>query len=72
VIAEGMENGRVLARQAKNALERLFENVRADIIAEYFSKEHNAATLFNVAKELDDRAHSINASSRVRKNSVSK
>jgi hypothetical protein len=57
VIAEGMENGRVVARQAKSALDRLFENVRADIIAEHFAKEHNAGALFAVAKELEDRAH---------------
>lgn len=62
VIAEGMENGRVVARQAKDALDKLFESVRGDIIAEHFAKEHNAATLFNVAKELDDRAHSVDAS----------
>ena len=57
VIAERMENGRVVARQAKDALGKLFENVRADIIAEHFAKEHNASTLFAVAKELEDRAH---------------
>lgn len=57
VISEGMENGRVIAKQARDAFSKLFENLRADIIAEHFSKEHNAALLFNVAKELDDRAH---------------
>ncbi len=57
VIAEGMENGRVMARQVKSALDKLFENVRADIIAEHFTKEHNASTLFAVARELEDRAH---------------
>jgi hypothetical protein len=36
-----------VARQAKDALDKLFESVRADIIAEHFAKEHNAATLFN-------------------------
>jgi hypothetical protein len=59
VIAEGMENGRVISRQAKGALEKMFESVRADIIAEYFTKEHNAGALVAVAKELDDRAHSV-------------
>jgi hypothetical protein len=58
VISEGMANGRVVAKQAGDAFERLFENVRAEIVAEYFSKEHNAALLFNVAKEFDERAHS--------------
>jgi hypothetical protein len=57
VITEGMENGRVVARQAKDALDKLFENVRADIIAEHFTKEHNASTLFAVARDLEDRAH---------------
>lgn len=61
VIAEGMENGRVVARQAKDALDKLFENVRADIIAEHFIKEHNASTLFAVARELEDRAHRTDA-----------
>ncbi|WP_162800681.1 hypothetical protein [Acidibrevibacterium fodinaquatile] len=61
VIAEGMENGRVVARQAKQALEKLFENVRADIIAEYFVKEHNSSALFAAAKELEERAHQVDA-----------
>lgn len=60
VIAEGMENGRVIARQAQDALDRMFEGVRADIIAEHFTKEHNASVLVSVAKELDDRAHNVN------------
>jgi hypothetical protein len=59
VIANGMSNGRVVSRQAGEALAKMFENVRADIIAEHFAKEHNAVTLFPVAKELDDRAHSL-------------
>jgi hypothetical protein len=61
VIAEGMENGRVVSRQAKDALDKLFENVRADIIAEHFIKEHNASTLFAVARESEDRAHRTDA-----------
>ena len=60
IIAEGMENGRVVARQAKDALDKLFENVRADIVAEHFTKEHNASTLFAVARDLEDRAHRAN------------
>jgi hypothetical protein len=63
VISSGMENGRVVSSQAKRALEKLFQSVRADIIAEYFVREHNAATLFGVAKELDDRAHSADSAS---------
>jgi hypothetical protein len=61
VIAKGMENGRVVSRQANDALEKMFQSVRADIIAEYFTKEHNAGSLVAVAKELDDRAHSVDA-----------
>lgn len=61
VIAEGMENGRVVARQAKDALDKLFENVRADIIAEHFAKEHNASVLFAVAKELEESAHRVDS-----------
>lgn len=62
VIAEGMKNGRVIARGAKDALDRMLIDTRADIIAEYFSREQNAGTLFIVAKELDDRAHSMDPS----------
>jgi hypothetical protein len=57
VISNGMPNGKAVARQVEGALDKLFEGVRADIIAEHFSKEHNASTLFIVAKELDERAH---------------
>ena len=59
VIAEGMENGRVISRQAQTALNKLFKDVRADIVAEYFTKEQNASVLVTVAKELDGRAHRI-------------
>jgi hypothetical protein len=62
VISNVLPNGRVVAKQAGDALTKMFENVRADIIAEHFAKEHNAASLFSVAKELDDSAHSVRAS----------
>ncbi len=58
-IEKGMENGRVIAKQAQEAMDKMFENVRADIIAEHFTKEHNARVLVDVAKELDDRAHRV-------------
>jgi hypothetical protein len=61
VIGKGMTNGRVVSMQAKEALDKMFESVRADIIAEHFTKEHNAGNLVSVAKELDDRAHSVDA-----------
>ena len=38
----------------------MFEKIRADIIAEDFTKERNASVLVPVGKELDDRAHRIN------------
>lgn len=57
VIAKGVKNGQVIARQASEALESLFGDVRADMIAEFFSKEQNAGTLFSVARELEARAH---------------
>jgi hypothetical protein len=59
VMAGGMQNGRVIAQQTKEALQRMFESVRADVIAEHFQREHNAAPLFAAAKDLDDRAHSL-------------
>jgi len=61
VIANGMPNGRVVSKQVNDALTNMFESVRADIIAEHFTKEHNASQLFTVARELDDRAHSMHA-----------
>jgi hypothetical protein len=46
-----------LARQTSDALEEMFAGVRAEIIAEFFSKEQNAGHLFPVARELEFRAH---------------
>jgi hypothetical protein len=60
VISESMDNGRVVAVQAREKIMKRFEALRADIVAEYFSREHNAATLFNVARELDREAHNLN------------
>lgn len=57
VISKGMKNGRSLARQTSEALEDMFAGVRAEIIAEFFSKEQNAGLLFPVARELEARAH---------------
>ncbi|HEY1605481.1 MAG TPA: restriction endonuclease [Allosphingosinicella sp.] len=57
VISRGVKNGRVLARQTSDALEEMFAGVRAEIIAEFFAKEQNAAHLFPVARELEGRAH---------------
>lgn len=57
VISRGVKNGRALARQTNDALEEMFAGVRAEIIAEFFAKEQNAAHLFPVARELEGRAH---------------
>ena len=62
VISDGMDGGRAIARQADVALNSMFDSVRADIIAEYFSIEANAAKLVDVAIELDHHAHRISAS----------
>jgi hypothetical protein len=59
LVAESMENGKAISQQIKGALARVFESVRAEIIAEFFSREHNASHLFAVARELDDRAHAV-------------
>lgn len=57
VISESMDNGRVLAAQAQESITKRFQAIRADIVAEYFSREHNAASLFQVARELDREGH---------------
>lgn len=57
VIAKGLNNGRVIASRTREALNELLGNVRADIIAEFFSKEQSASLLYNVSRELDARAH---------------
>ncbi len=59
VIAEGMANGRAVASQAREQLARRFAEIRADVIAEHFMREHNAQHLFVVARELDERAHAV-------------
>ncbi len=60
VISKGVNNGGVIARQAGDALDQMFNSVRADIIAEFFAKEQNSAHLFSVARELEARAHARN------------
>ena len=57
VISSGLENGQVIARQVQAEMESLFSSVRADIVAEFFSREYNSSTLFSVARELDDGAY---------------
>lgn len=60
VISSGIKNGRTIARQTSDALDEMFSEVRAEIIAEFFSNEKNAALLFPVARELEARAHARN------------
>jgi hypothetical protein len=56
-LAEGLPNGRAIAAQARQHFDQKLAEVRADIIAEHFAREHNAQHLFAVAKELDEAAH---------------
>lgn len=57
VISKGIKNGRTLARQTSDALDEMFAGIRAEIIAEFFSKEQNGGLLFSAARELEARAH---------------
>lgn len=58
VLSEGIPNGKTISAQAREQLNRRLSEIRADVVAEYFMREHNAQHLFPVAKELDDVAHS--------------
>lgn len=62
IISVGMDNGRVVARQVESAINKMLDKLRVDIIAEFFSREQNASSLFAVAKELDDKAFSVDFS----------
>lgn len=57
VIARGVQNGKVLARQTGDAIDEMFSALRAEIIAEFFAKEEGAQLLFPVARELEARSH---------------
>jgi hypothetical protein len=61
LIGESMENGRIVASQAKEHIDRRFGAVRADVVAEYFSREHNAGQLVAIARELEGAAHLCSA-----------
>lgn len=58
VVASRMENGRVVAAQASQALNDAFGSVRAEIIGEFFGRDVQPVNLFKVAKELEKRAFS--------------
>lgn len=57
LVAATMENGRALSAQIKIALELEFDQIRADVVSEYFSIESHQFSLFPVARELEDKAH---------------
>jgi hypothetical protein len=57
VLTEGLPNGRTIAAQVQQHFDKKITAIRADIVAEYFAREHNAQHLFAVAKELDEAAH---------------
>ncbi|MBK3479766.1 hypothetical protein JJD66_27165 [Pseudomonas sp. MF6751] len=55
-ISENVINGKTLASQAKENINQELSKIRADLIGEYFAREHNAQSLFSAAKELDEKA----------------
>ncbi len=57
VIANGVKNGKVIARQTGDAIDEMFAGLRAEIIAEFFAKDENSQMLFPVARELEGKAH---------------
>ena len=57
VIANGVKNGKVIARQTGDAIDEMFAGLRAEIIAEFFAKDENLQMLFPVARELEGKAH---------------
>lgn len=59
VVTEGLPNGKAIAAQAQEQFNQRLKAVRADIIAEFFMREHNAQHLFSVARELESAAHVI-------------
>ncbi|XVO86703.1 hypothetical protein ACQ9Y2_23670 [Pseudomonas palleroniana] len=59
-ISENVVNGKTLASQAKENIDQELSKIRADLIAEYFTREHNAQALFGAAKEMDEKAFAKN------------
>ena len=57
IIEGGLEDGRVVARRARELIEGQFETIRADIVAEHFARVSNCESLLEVARELDGHAH---------------
>ncbi|MGJ4902006.1 hypothetical protein ACQR0V_10580 [Bradyrhizobium sp. HKCCYLS2058] len=61
LIQESMDGGRVLANEARSRIAVQFASVRADILADFFSREHNSSQLVPVARDLEALAHSRTA-----------
>ncbi|WP_146249885.1 MULTISPECIES: hypothetical protein [unclassified Pseudomonas] len=61
-ISENVVNGKTLASQARENIGQELSKIRADLIAEYFAREHNAQALFGAAKEMDEKAFAKNCS----------
>lgn len=57
LVAATVENGRALSAQIQTAIDLEFSKIRSDVVSEYFSKESHQFSLFPVARELEDRAH---------------
>lgn len=57
VIERGLENGRLVARQARDLIKGQFEMVRADVVAEHFARMSHCESLLEVARELESLAH---------------
>lgn len=56
LVASTIENGEVIKRQVTKNLEAQFEELRADVIADFFSQKARASELFEVARLLDTMA----------------
>lgn len=56
-LTESMQNGRAIAAKAREQLQQRLTDVRPEVIAEHFMREHNAQHLFAVARELEAAAH---------------
>ncbi|MCW2082780.1 UNVERIFIED_ORG: hypothetical protein M2193_004955 [Bradyrhizobium japonicum] len=57
LIEESMENGRVVALEARSRIDERFKAIRAEILADHFSREHNSSQLVQIARELEGAAH---------------
>lgn len=56
-VRSALENGTVISSEIRKKYETGFGEIRADIVAEYFSQERNAHSLVKIAKELEQLSH---------------